>query len=89
MAFFIYFVVSCLLVLQNANCGPCDSAPFNTYPYCNPELSVDVRVQDLLGRLTLDEKISQTMADNYPVPRLNIPPFGNYFFLRHFSSFYF
>lgn len=30
-------------------------------PYNNPELSIDERVQDLLGRMTLEEKIGQMM----------------------------
>jgi len=29
------------------------------FPYKNPRLSVEQRVEDLLGRMTLDEKVEQ------------------------------
>jgi beta-glucosidase len=36
---------------------------------------VDVRVKDLIGRLTLDEKIAQLMNNTPAIPRLNIPAY--------------
>ncbi len=44
-------------------------------PYQNPELSAEVRADDLLGRLTLDEKISLMMDDSPEIKRLGIPQF--------------
>jgi beta-glucosidase len=44
-------------------------------PFRNPDLPVDARVDDLLRRLTLDEKISLTIERAAPVERLGIPPF--------------
>jgi beta-glucosidase len=44
-------------------------------PFRNPALSVDQRVDDLLGRLTVDEKISQLMMSNAAIPRLNLPAY--------------
>ena len=44
-------------------------------PYQNPELSVDERVDDLLGRLTLDEKTRLMMNASPAIPRLGIPAF--------------
>ncbi len=32
------------------------------YPYQNPELPIEQRVQDLMSRMTLDEKLAQVMA---------------------------
>ena len=44
-------------------------------PYQNPDLSAEQRADDLLGRLTLEEK-SKLMMDVSPaIPRLGIPPF--------------
>ena len=44
-------------------------------PYQNPELSAEERAEDLLGRLTLEEK-SRLMRNGSPgIPRLGIPPF--------------
>ncbi|MDI3320904.1 xylan 1,4-beta-xylosidase [Pinibacter soli] len=44
-----------------------------TYPYQNPRLSADERAKDLLGRMTLREKISQTMNGSPAIDRLGIP----------------
>lgn len=43
-------LVSCLLFQQSFAAGA---------PYTNPNLPVETRVKDLLGRMTLDEKIGQ------------------------------
>lgn len=42
------------------------------YPFQNPECSVSERVQDLLSRLTLEEKIGMLSTHNLPVERLGI-----------------
>ncbi|HEY5249145.1 MAG TPA: glycoside hydrolase family 3 C-terminal domain-containing protein, partial [Dermatophilaceae bacterium] len=44
-------------------------------PFRNPGLSVSARADDLLGRLTLDEKISMLHQYAPAVPRLGIPMF--------------
>ena len=43
--------------------------------YMNPDLAVDVRVDDLVGRMTLEEKISQTMNSAPAIDRLGIPAY--------------
>lgn len=45
-------------------------------PYRNPKLSVDERVDDLIGRMTLEEKISQLVEDADSIPRLGIPRYN-------------
>src|SRR5690606_12059482 len=45
-------------------------------PYQNPELSTDERAQDLLGRLTLEEKATLTCDVSDPIPRLGIKKFN-------------
>jgi beta-glucosidase len=46
-------------------------------PYKNPRLPVEQRVQDLLGRMTLEEKVSMLSGANWmesvAIPRLGIP----------------
>jgi beta-glucosidase len=46
-----------------------------TYPFQNPRLPLDKRVDDLLGRLTLDEKVSLLHQYEPAIPRLGIKPF--------------
>ncbi|MEU6549628.1 glycoside hydrolase family 3 C-terminal domain-containing protein [Streptomyces sp. NPDC046915] len=45
------------------------------YPFRDPDLPVDARVTDLLGRLTLDEKISLLHQYEPAIPRLGIQSF--------------
>jgi beta-glucosidase len=45
-------------------------------PYLNPDLPLEVRVDDLLGRMTLEEKVSQTLYNATAVERLGIPEYN-------------
>jgi beta-glucosidase len=47
----------------------------NEFPYQNPALSVEERVNDLVGRMTVDEKISQMMNTAPAIDRLGIPAY--------------
>ena len=44
-------------------------------PYQNPQLSAEQRADDLLSRLTLDEKVKLMMDTSPAIPRLGIPQF--------------
>ena len=44
-------------------------------PYQNPELPVEQRVEDLLSRLTLEEKTKLMMNGSPAIPRLGLPQF--------------
>jgi beta-glucosidase len=46
------------------------------YPFQNPALSIDSRVNDLVGRMTLDEKIGQMMNAAPAIQRLGIPEYN-------------
>ncbi len=53
------------------------SAALSTRPlYQDPRAPLAKRVRDLVGRMTLAEKISQTMNDAPAIPRLEIPAYN-------------
>jgi beta-glucosidase len=47
-----------------------------TEPYKNPDLPIEDRVNDLISRMTLEEKISQMMDIADSIPRLDIPMYN-------------
>ncbi|KPK85928.1 MAG: glucan 1,4-alpha-glucosidase [Bacteroides sp. SM23_62_1] len=51
------------------------SAVGQDYPFQNPDLSVKDRVNDLVSRMTLEEKISQMQNSSAAIPRLGIPEY--------------
>lgn len=52
------------------------SAPqTSTPPYLNPQLPVDQRVDDLISRMTLEEKASQLVNQARAIPRLKVPAY--------------
>ena len=46
------------------------------YPFQNPNLEIDVRVDDLVRRLTLEEKINQLMHITPAIDRLEVPAYS-------------
>jgi beta-glucosidase len=63
------------LLLFSFPCFSQSTTPSNP-PYLDPSLSLDRRVNDLVARMTLEEKVSQ-MQDVAPaIPRLNIPAYN-------------
>src|SRR6478736_751684 len=46
-----------------------------TPPYKNPALPIDERVDDLVSRMTLEEKVSQMMNGAAAIPRLGVPEY--------------
>jgi beta-glucosidase len=46
------------------------------FPYRNPDLALDVRVRDLLDRMTLEEKVSQLQYTSAAIPRLGVPAYN-------------
>ena len=44
-------------------------------PYMNPALPVEKRVDDLIGRMTLEEKVSQMRDHAAAIPRLGVPKY--------------
>ncbi|KAE8653893.1 putative beta-D-xylosidase 7 [Hibiscus syriacus] len=73
----LIYISSLPLILADSARPPfaCDSSHPQTksYPFCNTSFSINQRVQDIISRLTLDEKISQLVIDAPAIPRLGIP----------------
>jgi beta-glucosidase len=46
------------------------------YPFLDPELPAERRIEDLLGRLTLEEKIGQMLHESRAVDRLGVPAYN-------------
>ncbi|MBE6301069.1 MAG: glycosyl hydrolase [Parabacteroides distasonis] len=65
-----HITVAALTLLLSASC-----AEKYDYPFQNPELPVDERVDDLIGRLTLEEKVAQMMNVTPAIERLGIPEY--------------
>ena len=70
--------VSCVpgLPLSQPSPEAASMPPAETPDYLNPDLPLDARVEDLLGRMTLEEKVSQTLYTAPAVPRLGIPEYN-------------
>jgi beta-glucosidase len=47
-----------------------------TCAFLNPALEPEARAKDLVGRMTLDEKVSQTMDNAAAISRLGVPAYG-------------
>ncbi|KAI3465104.1 hypothetical protein Pfo_021767 [Paulownia fortunei] len=54
------------------SCDP-NNPSTKSYPFCNTDLLINDRAQDLVSRLTLDEKISQLVNKTSTIPPLGIP----------------
>jgi beta-glucosidase len=63
----VFWVLGLVLMADLAMAGRAQT----DYPFRNTSLSDSARIQDLLGRLTLDEKV-QLMSDHPKFPRLGI-----------------
>lgn len=73
--------VAALLSLPAASAQPppfsCDPSSPSTesFPFCKASLPIRERAQDLVSRLTLDEKISQLVTSAPAIPRLGVPAY--------------
>lgn len=54
----------------------CQNSSAYKYPFLDPSLSMEARVDDLVSRMTLDEKISQMMNQAPAIERLGIPEYN-------------
>jgi hypothetical protein len=68
------FVV--VVVLLSHSCGTDKQLKQDVLPYLNPELPIDQRVDDLVARMTLEEKISQMINQAPAIERLGVPEYN-------------
>jgi len=66
----IIAIALCMIALSG-----CKKSSVGTtkYPFQNPELSVEERVEDIISRLTLEEKVAQMMNSTPSIDSLGIP----------------
>ena len=63
----LYLGFSTLLIAQNPSTG---------FPFHNPSLHLDQRVNDLVSRMTLQEKADQLLYTAPAIPRLGVPEYN-------------
>lgn len=72
----------CMLSCKEKNIGieetpiGSNTHPEKDFPFYDTSLSMDERVEDLISRLTLEEKADQMMHSTSGIERLGIPPYG-------------
>jgi beta-glucosidase len=64
-----------ILLFTVITCGLLLRSKAQQEPWLNPSLPVETRVQDLISRLTPEEKVYQMMNNTPAIPRLNIPAY--------------
>src|SRR6478736_7174065 len=65
----IFFPVACLLTLIT------HAQDYRSFPMWNTNLSFDQRVNDVVSRLTLEEKVAQMLNATPAIDRLGIPAY--------------
>ncbi len=64
-------LISLLILMSLFSCGRKYEFPFQ-----NPSLSVEKRVEDMVSKMTLEEKVGQMMHGAESIPRLGIPEYN-------------
>jgi beta-glucosidase len=54
----------------------CNGGKKYKYPFMDPNLDIDERVNDLISRMTLEEKVGQMMHAAPEIKHLNIPEYN-------------
>ncbi|NJD08908.1 MAG: glycoside hydrolase family 3 protein, partial [Gemmatimonadetes bacterium] len=69
---------SLLTLALLAVCGSAQAQVIEQLPFRDPARPIEARIQDLIGRLTLEEKAQQLNHMNQGIPRLGIPAWGGW-----------
>ena len=73
-SFCVFTLLLCLLIIVSPATTQ-ETKPDPSAPYLNPNLPFQQRVDDLISRMTLEEKVSQMMNAAPAIPRLGIPQY--------------
>lgn len=74
LSIFLLSLASSSYATPPFSCDPTNPQQ-KSFPFCHTSLPIHQRVQDLVSRLTIDEKISQLVNTAPGIPRLGIPPY--------------
>ncbi|WP_241748714.1 glycoside hydrolase family 3 C-terminal domain-containing protein [Aestuariibaculum suncheonense] len=74
---FMFLMLRCTNRSENKVGNDDKSSSTKTYefPFQDPSLTLDKRIDDLISRLTLEEKVDQMMNGTSAIERLSIPPY--------------
>jgi len=72
---FGFFLLFAAFVLVPFPAHSQQSTTTQALPFMNPALPLEQRLDDLIGRLTLEEKVAQMRDHAAPIPRLGIPKY--------------
>ncbi len=70
------FFLILLLILSSGTLITRAQQSVNSFPFRNPSLSIEERVNDLVSRMTLKEKADQLVYTAPAIPRLGIPSYN-------------
>lgn len=65
-------IITAIIILVTLNTG---AQEYRSYPMWNASLPVEQRVNDLIQRLSLEEKVAQMLHEAPAIPRLGIPAY--------------
>lgn len=68
--------LSFLLLMNHAGVKAQENTGNTSFPFNDPSLETDARIEDLINRLTLEEKAGQMMHDSPSIERLGIPEYN-------------
>jgi beta-glucosidase len=72
---FMLLATVCIAPAQGLSSGKGEPQDWKDRPWLNPNLPIEQRVDALVGRMTLQEKVSQMVNHAPAIPRLGIPAY--------------
>jgi beta-glucosidase len=68
--------LACILAFSMLYSFTPNKSKYYTHPFQNPALNTDVRVRDLISKMTLEEKVSQMLNSAPAITRLGVPAYN-------------